>query len=879
MIRERLKEHTLGIEKYVLRYFLHVVLYWIALSFSYNAYKGIRRGPDHFAKYIGYELAYYLRYFLTHNPIPLWIRDIISSTIPKAVGLFAVIYLACLYYNRFRNLSYREWAFVLSVYALLANLIFFNIRTEFIIILNISIPVFIVILSISHPLIKTLSKILHILMDILDGRVVSFIERYRTFLISTIVAFLVYTFFSSFQFIPLYQNILLLMVFGLSISIYFIIGRGTDHYTDLWKVSVCYFLLAGCVFYPTATNIFRSDYWLIATLFDSHNTLSYDVLKKVVFFEMFGDLRFQPLGHLIMFLRHLVFGKEIVLYHLLNIVLHVAIALLIFSILSSLLKDVRYAFLFGLMFIVLPSQFDTVVWTYHIYIIVSTICVLLVIFFINRYSETGSYAYLAGAFTVLLISIYLYEAIILLPLLLVFLYVGLNHFKDRTVSVREIAIILCGIFLIYVLYTVSASYCLTLTQTNKRMSLSDLMSISLIMDGIGAVFNNLWISGIFKNIGIIPYIRIKDIVYVYLPGKLFAFIPLVKIAIAIVLLSLIRFSRRNVYLAVSLMVIALSYFFIISLGRLFTNDLTYVVSQPRYQYFPNTILTVTIGILLWRIYSDNARLRTIILTILFVVTFWNSQNVLFANNMVSRAMQSLDMHYYRIRDFLNKNPSAELFIDFIPDTFGKLYLGSSIALDIMFNGHITKHIKRASHIYNGTSFIENRNPHNESSTGSGQLQDFTIEWLYMASGDIDGKEIGIIGAEDIYPKIVIDTEGSINIIVRETETDEIHTYSLEHPYEPDNHIPYMGTYASMVVEKDGEWLCMIYNGILYDKQKLASTYKDWNGDGVKLLGEYYKGAEAVVFVERLFIQLDRNRYRCGNYNIGDRIGVDIKKSF
>ena len=123
-------------------------------------------------------------------------------------------------------------------------------------------------------------------------------------------------------------------------------------------------------------------------LFNSIDGFSLKTLKDISFFEMFGHIRFQPLGHLLIFVRYLAFGNNILLYHILNIALHVSAAFLVFLVLKAFLKDTRFPFIFGLLFITLPSQFDTVAWTYHIYIILGTMLALSTIFLVYRYVET-----------------------------------------------------------------------------------------------------------------------------------------------------------------------------------------------------------------------------------------------------------------------------------------------------------------------------------------------------------------------------------------------------------------------------------------------------------------------------------------------------------
>ncbi|MBI5642582.1 MAG: hypothetical protein HY954_03800 [Deltaproteobacteria bacterium] len=670
-----------------------------------------------------------------------------------------------------------------------------------------------------------------------------------------ICAFIIYTIVNSFAETNPFQWGLLAGIFILAHGVHSLLGRQILK-TDSARYTAVFFVYAAAaavVFYPTANNIFRGDDWLILMLFNSIEEFSLQALKDISFFEMFGHIRFQPLAHLLIFLRYLAFGNHIILYHALNIALHVIAGFLIFLVLKAFLKDVQFSFIFGLLFITLPSQFDTVVWTYHIYIILGTMLVLFTIFLIHKYVETGKLIFILLSILFALVSVLLYEPAFLAPAAILFIVAGLYLTKKGPLPKRNLAIIAALIFATYVFYLGITAWGYTVTHSRHKMTLGIMATWSMFVNTLQVMAMNIWESLFIKNIGVSPYVQIKDIVYVKLPEIVYSdTVAVVKILIALFVTSLSRVVKTHRYVFFTLIIVAVSYIFIISIGRLVTNDMAYVPSQSRYQYFPNAMLVIAAALLLWHKYQQK-HLKTVITFILFAFFFWNSQNVLFANNQVAGAMEPLDVHYYRLKDFFASKPEARLFIDFTPDTKGNFVMGSDMALDFLFNKKVTKFLGNATHVYDGNDIKENSMYYG---SGSNYLNDFTVKWFYIRDKSRDLKhDISIIGSDKVYPKISLSQENHVKIEFEDLSTGAIDTYRLKYPAPPEN-ITRTWIGAEIIVQKHGDELSLIFNGMPYDKQRLLSIYKNWDKDGIDLLGGYYKGAAESIYVNKLHIHAD-----------------------
>jgi len=642
-----------------------------------------------------------------------------------------------------------------------------------------------------------------------------------------------------------------------SLSVYLLLEKKPIQNKAITYISILLFyaIATTLVFYPTIRNIFRQDDWLIMFLFTQTKTLTLQSLKDIALFEMFGHMRFQPLAHFLMFIRYLLFGNNIIFYHILNILLHAFTGFLIFLTLNRLLKDAGLAFVSGMLFLTLPSHFEIVAWTYHIYIIIGTQLALLAIYLLSKYVESDKILVLASAIFFAFISVLLYEpAIIVLGVIIIILS---GFYLDKADSLPGKKILLAAglIFLTGLAYLGVTVYGITIA--DYRMKADMLISLELILKSVMVTFTNVWAIFI-KNIGIKPFLEIKDIVYVNVPADLLGDIrAIVKLVLAVFIISSLRVGKASkAVFVVSCVIMALSYIFIISLGRAITNDLAYVPAQARYQYFPNALLTLSFGVLIYKKYMEK-HWRKIVIVALFGFFFWNSQNSMSANKQVAKAIAPFDFHYYRLKDFFDLQPDARVFLDFKPEMGEHFALGTDIAMDILLGEKSTKFVRRATHVYDGNKFREievsgltRDTPH---------LGDFNVSWDYyrlMSHGVY--KEISIVGSKKIYPKISLTPDDKIKVELQNAITGEIETFTLLYPPPPKYRLldKDKGMHAKMNVIKKGDSLILRFNDVDFDSLVLPSTYKDWNGDGVDLFGGYYKGSGDYIRIANLRICAD-----------------------
>lgn len=682
-----------------------------------------------------------------------------------------------------------------------------------------------------------------------------------------------YTAYDSFNRLLAYQWALLAAVFILSAGIYIGLGRTALDRPLLRHAAVLalYGVVALFAYYPTITNLFRSDDWLLLALFDSVSGYSLDTIKRISFFEMFGHIRFQPLAHLMIYARYHLFGNNMVLYHIANISLHVMTAFLIYLTVMVFTKRAQFSFIFGLLFLTLPSQFDTVSWTYHIYIIVGASFVLLSVLLAEVYAEKGSIAAVSGAVLLAVVSLILYEPAALAPLAVVFAIAAIDISRDRALSKKKLMTAAAFMFAAYVIYAMLAAYGVSVTKAKHAMSLTDLLKPRYLIASVSTLFLNLWESTFLKNIGIEPLFKVTDIVYINLPEDLYTNpVSIIRMIGGLFLLSLLRPSKRLWQITLVLVAIAISYMYIITLGRTISNDASYILSQPRYHYFPNAVLVAVAGLLLWPKFSEGGLKKAMVVT-LFAVFLWNTEATVAANNMVTEGMQALDVPFYNIKDFFKKNPSAKLVLDFTPDAKGQFFLGSDTAMDILYKGRITKYVSRATHIYDGFEFRENP-LYNPGASKGDLLQDFTVLWTYVHGSYYRlKKDVVVVGDSSTFPRITILPGDVLRVEMINAINENIDSYFFPFKRSHDHDIENYWMVNAMVLVKEGDSLCFGFDGVVQDKARIKTPYRGWDKDGFGLFGDYYRGAGVSIYITNLYMLGDMAGYECKKSAIGDGV--------
>lgn len=237
--------------------------------------------------------------------------------------------------------------------------------------------------------------------------------------------------------------------------------------------------------------------------------------------------------------------------------------------------------------------------------------------------------------------------------------------------------------------------------------------------------------------------------------------------------------------------------------------------------------------------------------VLLALFFWNTQNTLSANNTVDREMEFLDKHYYRMKEFTEKEPGSRIFLTFTPFNEGKFYLGADAALDLLLGENITKFPARATHIYDDTNFIKVAG--RPGPRERGLLGDFTVFWNTFRYDKIPERpEAGVLGY-DGYPRISDHEDGYVKVELERVPGGEVESYRLDYP---------PGTTIPVRVVKQGGWLCLFSGSDYAVRLRLGGEHLDWEGDGPALLGGFYHGEGGPVYISNLTTMLGRTDVKC-----------------
>src|SRR3989337_1955946 len=263
---------------------------------------------------------------------------------------------------------------------------------------------------------------------------------------------------------------------------------------------------------------------------------SVENFKKISLFAMFGHIRFQPLANLLLYGRYALIGTDVFITHVLNFVLHASTGFMLFSLYFAILNSERQRSEYAIFSIILA--------------ILSVIC---------------------------------YEPAALAPIAAVFVMVGAYYLRLERIPEKKYfvfpAVVALAAYLVYMFIAWSGG---KLTSSTHTMSLSYLTMPKVMFLGLKALVINIWESNLLKNIGIDLSVTVSNNVFLTLARPVYsdpAFF--MKIAVTVLLIICLRPTKKTLILSAAFLCLALSYIYIIEIGRLVTQWIYSVVTAPK----------------------------------------------------------------------------------------------------------------------------------------------------------------------------------------------------------------------------------------------------------------------------------------------------------
>ena len=503
---------------------------------------------------------------------------------------------------------------------------------------------------------------------------------------------------------------------------------------------------------PLLSAPFRNDEWYIAN-FARYAPLTVETLAQASSWELFGDPRFQPFSHLLLFLIHKMLGNAFVLFHLLSWVSHIVVGLLIYAIVRELHNDKLTASLCAVLFILGFSHFDTVSWTYHLYIIHQAICLLFGFWIVLKDPVALRWWQALPGGMLVGLACYFYEAALVIPVLILILvfrsYYLLKKSDPESKSQNLVLFALC--------VTVLFSGFLGLYLSQMGGQISGRLDTGLFSAASVNTLKGLWGQGVIGNSGFSPRHAVGDLLY--LQGSRLGIVPMCTVilfltALAIRLRSpgsdILQRMKRDWYLIGVFLGCAVSYYGIIAIGRFNL----YVVTQSRYFYLPDVFLVLAFswplavacsgsdeapihGNSRWgRLTTALVRPQTWAVCSVCAVCLLNAFHVFGMCREIARIVSPVEVSIENVKRFSQTHaPGNQLYVDFVPRNLDdKLFGGTDIALETCFGdrGLLTRHVWRARYIYSASDGIV---PNRAFGAKKADAGDFTLEFDYVMWGD------------------------------------------------------------------------------------------------------------------------------------------------
>jgi hypothetical protein len=634
--------------------------------------------------------------------------------------------------------------------------------------------------------------------------------------------------------------------------------------------------LIGCfvAFSPVLTTPFRSDEWYIAN-FARHVPVTLETLAQASSWELFGDPRFQPFSHLLLFLIHKVLRNAFVLFHLLSWVSHITVGLLIYAIVKELHSDKMIAALCAILFVTGFSHFDTVSWTYHVYIIHQTICLLFGFWVALRDpSRLRWWQALIGGILVGFAS-YFYEAGLAIPVLIL-VAMSCSKYETRksghsSNSRSILAFVVCvvvayGAFLGFHLHRVGS-------QISARIDTAS------VLGGGHNTLKGLWKQGVVGNLGFPPQYAFGDLFY--LQGSHFEFLPILAIIFFLTAVMCNLVARKSLprtenrkYLLLIFLACSVSYYGIIAIGRFNL----YVVTQARYFYLPDAFLVLAFS---WPMavagsfelenHSKNSagawhRIRRTIVrpqtwarcAVCIVITL-NAYHIFGSCREIAQIVSPVKDSIETVRDFSRISGGTQrLYVDFVPRSMGeRLFGGTHIALETCFSntGILTRQVREAEYVYTKPDGIV-QNPafrlQETDQTG------FTIEFDYVMWGQL----VTVINSPENTLRIRQWSAGENQIVLRLTyrvgnEHREVYM-TARHPRHYVSHV---------VIQQQNDTLYIAEEGKMIAVKRVGDGEILWRDDTL-FLGTGVVFPPQFCYLENFFACVGKAKYNMEGIEVG-----------
>lgn len=207
-----------------------------------------------------------------------------------------------------------------------------------------------------------------------------------------------------------------------------------------------FFLLGLLVFYPALSSyFFADDFGFLA--------ISRHIRNPLTFFNndhFPGSFYYRPFGMLSWWLSYKLFGTQYVFHNLLNMLIHIGNAYVLFRIFDLIRTNIKLNILLALLFLVHPLTISTSMWLSDRFDLLATLFILFTIYSFLRYRLEGSRAAYFFALAACILASLSKEIAYFTPLLVTIVawYIHSNDGRTWRLKLSEIAPFYAAILLI-----------------------------------------------------------------------------------------------------------------------------------------------------------------------------------------------------------------------------------------------------------------------------------------------------------------------------------------------------------------------------------------------------------------------------------------------
>lgn len=413
----------------------------------------------------------------------------------------------------------------------------------------------------------------------------------------------------------------------------YILNKNKGNKFDLIYAIILFILLLSvnfpCFSYPPL-----SDHWETFYFFHHLDKMPGQIKwLHILNHDPVEHVRYQPLSRVPPYIFHLLFGSNFIFFGIFNFLFYFLSIVLLYKFALNFSQNREIIAVFIALFAFLFSHCDIILWSYHIYIIIS-FCMLLIGFMTYiKYLQKGSLPYLFLTAFFLIGGVLGYETFFFWPFAIVFLS-SMKRFKTAGKMNKERIIKSnCVILLIiYIFYFLFYFYTRSLGTYDKPLrQISDFLKLSnFISAGVLAFFNILY-NNIAVNIYPLLSFPLKVTENIYLFGSVInsintkhgiVFIGGSILGFLLIFFFILLFKRRKIEelkILVFLFFLMFTESFILSFFRLGTNEFEYCLTEFRYQYILNALFFLMLIYIFDRFLKPSARRKIVIFPLILLI--------------------------------------------------------------------------------------------------------------------------------------------------------------------------------------------------------------------------------------------------------------------